>query len=345
MRRTKKADSIIGKSSMYNQVVRFPEQIEFALNSLIFDLKITKNVAICGMGTCSVAGEIVSDYMDGMGKACLPVIKGIELPKWVDSDTTVICISYSGNTQETLHIYRAAVRRGAQVVCITSGGALEDLCIKDGNTLLSMPGGFESRGALGYMIGFIASVLLNIGFLDSLSDFENALPAIKQYRDALIKSDDNEAFDIAKYSLGRIPIIYCFFNMRSVASRWKAQLNENSKLLSFSGTIPEFNHNELVGWTGDIKTEHFVPIIILDDGASKMLKYMVETPVGMLMDAGKDVYIFHIKGKNILEKTLKAVIAGDMVSLYLAHLTENDPANTDVVEQMKELIDKSKFEE
>ena len=343
MRRAKNFQSVIGETSMYRQAIRFPEQIEFALNTLVFNLKSTENVAICGMGTCSIAGEIVSDYMDGMGKACLPVIKGIELPKWVGSNTTVICISYSGNTQETLHIYRSAVRKGAQVVCITSGGMLEDLCIKDGNVLLSMPGGFESRGALGYMVGFIATILVNIGILDSIEDFENALPAIKSYRDSFIKTDDNEAFDIAKYCFGRIPIIYSFFNMRSVASRWKSQLNENSKLLSFSGTIPEFNHNELVGWTGDLKTEYFVPIIILDDGASKMLKYMVETPVGMLMEAGKDVYIFHINGKNILEKTLKAIIAGDLVSLYLAHLSKNDPANTDVVEQMKELIEKDQF--
>ena len=132
---------------MYPQVARLPEHIEFALNCMVFNLRNTSKAIVCGMGTCNIAGLVVSDYLDAMKSTPLPIAKGIDLPKWVDKDTTVIVVSYSGDTVETLHLYRAAVRAGAQVVCITSGGELEELCVKDENVMLSIPGGALSLHA------------------------------------------------------------------------------------------------------------------------------------------------------------------------------------------------------
>ncbi|MDD7424399.1 MAG: SIS domain-containing protein [Candidatus Methanomethylophilaceae archaeon] len=334
----KKANSVIAETKMFQQVVRLPEQIEFSLSSLMFGFRQTSKFAVCGMGTCSIAGEVVSDYMDNTGKSPISVIKGLELPKWVDYDTTAVVISYSGNTKETLHIYQAAVRSGAQVVCITSGGELESMCCKDGNVLMSMPYGFESRGALGYMIGYILVALQCCGLLESYSDFKNVLPLVKQYRDELISSDDNEPFAIAKAIGAKAPVVYSFFSMRSVATRWKAQFNENSKVLSFCGTLPEFNHNELVGWTADEMTSKFIPIVLMDDNASEMLKCMAETPVGMLMEEGMEVYVCHLRGRTHLENTLKSILAGDLTSLYLAYRRNVDAADTEVVNHVKDLL-------
>lgn len=316
---------IISGSSMYKQVVKLPEQIEFALNNMIFSIRPTSKAIICGMGTCAIAGMVVADYMDVMQKHPLPVAKGIELPKWVDSDTTAIVISYSGDTDETLKLYSDAFKSKAQIVCITSGGALEDLCIKNGNILLSIPGGFQSRGAIGYMIGYILLALNNIGLINCTADVIAALPGVKAHRTALMALEENEAPIIAKRIDRRIPAIYSFFTMKSVAYRWKAQLNENSKSLSFYGTMPEFNHNELMGWTVDEMARECIPIVIFDDDVSEMLKAMAETPIGMILDRGMEAYIYHVKGVNHLEKMLKAILTGDFVSLYLAHEYGMDP--------------------
>ncbi len=326
----KKNQSIIADTKMYPQVARLPEHIEFALNCMVFNLRNTSKAIVCGMGTCNIAGLIVSDYLDAMKKTPLPIAKGIDLPKWVDKDTTVIVVSYSGDTIETLRLYRAAVRCGAQVVCITGGGELEELCIKDDNVMLSIPGGFQSRGAIGYMIGYILLVLNNIGLLDNMEAIAETVKAVKTYRNGLVASDDNEAKIIAERIYGKVPSVYSFFNMRSVAYRWKSQLNENSKVLSFYGTMPEFNHNELMGWTNDVLIKDYLPVVIFDDGVSSMLKAMAETPIGMMMDKGINVYVYHVKGANILEKMLKAIITGDFVSLYLAHMNGVDPSSDEL---------------
>ena len=326
----RKYQSIISDTKMYPQAARLPEHIEFAMNCMVFNLRQTSKAIVCGMGTCNIAGQIVSDYLDAMKKTPLPMAKGIELPKWVDRDTTVIVISYSGNTAETLNLYRAAVRTGAQIVCITAGGQLEQMCVKDDNIMLSIPGGFQSRGAIGYMIGYILLTLNNIGLLDNTEEISETLKTVKAFRNDLIGSDDNEAKTIADRIYGKVPAIYSFFSMRSVAYRWKSQINENSKTLSFYGTMPEFNHNELMGWTNDEMIRDYIPVIIFDDGVSSMLKAMAETPIGMIMDRGINVYVYHLKGGNALEKMLKALIMGDFVSLYLAHLNGVDPSSDDI---------------
>ncbi len=312
--------------------------MESALSSIITDLKHTRKVAVCGMGTCSIAGEIISDYMDGMKGSPITVVKGVDLPKWVDSNTTVIVLSYSGNTKETINLYRAAVRKKAQVVCITSGGLLNDLCERDGNTLVRMVPGYHSRGALGFMIGYIAVVLVAIGLLDSLEDFNNAIPAVKEHRDTFADNEDNEAHHMSHIIDKKVPVIYTYFNMRSVGIRWKSQINENAKMMSFSGTIPEFNHNELVGWTED-NTDSFIPVVILDEDASPMLKCMADAPISMMIDKGSVIYKYHIKGKNILEKSLKAMVTGDFLSLYLAESRHENPLNSDAVDKIKEIIE------
>ncbi len=326
----RKYQSVIADTKMYPQVARLPEHIEFALNCMVFNLKSTSKAIVCGMGTCNIAGLIVSDYLDAMKKTPLPIAKGIDLPKWVDKDTTVIVVSYSGDTVETIRLYQAAVRSGAQVVVITAGGELEELCIKDDRVMLSIPGGFQSRGAIGYMIDYILLVLNNIGLLDNIDEISATLNAVKTYRNELVSSDDNEARLIAERIYGKVPSVYSFFSMRSVAYRWKSQLNENSKILCFHGTMPEFNHNELMGWTNDVMIKDYLPVVIFDDGVSSMLRAMAETPIGMMMDRGINVYVYHLKGMNILEKMLKAILTGDFVSLYLAHMNGVDPSTDDV---------------
>ena len=48
------------------------------------------------------------------------------LPAWTTPDTTVLCASYSGNTEETLAAYEAAGALGARRVVVTTGGKLAE---------------------------------------------------------------------------------------------------------------------------------------------------------------------------------------------------------------------------
>ena len=52
-----------------------------------------------------------------------------------------------------------------------------------------------------------------------------------------------------------------------VSSRWKTQINENSKSKAFVGSIPEVHHNEILSWDADLEgtKSNFVLILLRDD--------------------------------------------------------------------------------
>src|SRR4051812_5216730 len=64
------------------------------------DIGTVNALAICGMGGSGVGADLLPAVFD----LTLPVVpaKGYELPSWARANTGVVCVSYSGNTAETL---------------------------------------------------------------------------------------------------------------------------------------------------------------------------------------------------------------------------------------------------
>ena len=79
-------------------------------------------------------------------------VRGYGLPPWTTPDTTVLCASYSGETEETLACYEAAGALGARRIVATTGGRLAELARADGVGVIPIPGGFQPRAALAYLL-------------------------------------------------------------------------------------------------------------------------------------------------------------------------------------------------
>jgi glucose/mannose-6-phosphate isomerase len=308
-------------NTVFTDPADMPEQIGSALELHLKKIPKRSKVCICGVGASAMAGEIMSDFADASSNIPISVVKGMELPRWVDKDTAVIAMSYGGNTPETLALYDRALSRGCDIICITSNGGLKERALANGNPLIKMPAGLSPRGALGYMLGHTASVFEEMGICASRTELNSLLPSLRSFRDSITEDEkNNEAMMIARAIFGKIPVIYSLMNMRAAAIRWKMQINENSRMIAFYGTIPEFNHNEIVGWTEDQAKDEFIPIILCDDDSTDILKFMTETLSGTLQNFGIKPYEFRAEGSNDLEKTLISIIMGDFVSMYLAYL-------------------------
>ncbi|MCL1984349.1 MAG: bifunctional phosphoglucose/phosphomannose isomerase [Methanomassiliicoccaceae archaeon] len=309
------------RTIIFNDPTDMPEQIEVALNFPMINIPKRSKVCICGMGASAMAGEIMSDFADESSSVPITVVRNAELPKWVDEDTAVIVMSYAGDTPETLALYDQALVRGCGIVCITSGGKLMKRAEAEGSALIEVPPGLLTRGALGYMLGCTASVFEEMGICGSRTELNKMLPSLKEFRDSLTDDGaENEAMVIARTISEKIPVIYSLVNMRAAAIRWKMQINENSRMMAFCGTIPEFNHNEIMGWTEDKISGEFIPIIICDNDPADVLKFMTETLCRVLKSNGINPYIFKVKGSSDLEKNLISIILGDLVSIYLAYM-------------------------
>jgi glucose/mannose-6-phosphate isomerase len=328
----------ISKSVIFKQINGIPEQIEVALASPIGKIRKSKRVCICGMGASALAGDVISDYVDESSDTSVYVVRGIELPGWVDNITTVIAMSYSGNTKEVLLAYEDARSRGSNIICITSGGELKRRCGINKNTLVEVPSGLVSRGAFGFLLGYLAVVLSDMGICKAAEDLDTLIPKLKKHRDDLIRPENKQVEDIASMLLNRIPVIYGLANMRSSAIRWKTQINENSKSISFYGSLPEFNHNEIVGWTVDKKNTMFMPVILYDDDASDVIRQMIDTSIDILQDEELKLVAYHVSGSNNLEKNLKCIMLGDFVSLQLAYLCSTDPGTDTAVTNVNSFV-------
>jgi len=326
------------RSIVYGPVAELPEQIEESLNINISELPATRRICICGMGASALAGEVFSDYIDGSSDIPLSVIRGIELPGWVSKGTTVIALSYSGNTEETIIAYEEARSRGCDMICITSGGELGMRCVSNHTPVIELPPGLLPRNAFGYLLGSLAAILEKMNVSDAAANLRRLIPELKRYRDARTSDDDCVVKDISMMLMHKIPVIFSLANMRSSAIRWKTQINENSKFLSFCGSLPEFNHNEIVGWTGDAKNNIFMPVVLYDDNASNVVRWMIDAASDVLRDRKIRTVTYHIGGSNNLEKNLKCIILGDLVSVYLADLIGSNPIAKDRAEDQDSLI-------
>ena len=64
----------------------------------------------------------------------------------------VLCADYSGETEETLACYSRRVRWAPGAPSWTTGGRLAEMARADGVPVIPLPGGFQPRAAVAYMI-------------------------------------------------------------------------------------------------------------------------------------------------------------------------------------------------
>lgn len=324
---------------MANEIYHFVDDLRTATESSITINADFNRIIICGMGGSAIGGDIIRDCVIKDVKIPIAVQRFPELPKWVDSKTFVIISSYSGNTSETLSMYRQAAERDCRIVIITSGGELETLGNERGDILIKMECGFQPRSALGLSMGHLAVIIDALCGTRCAQDIQRFLPALYKLREKLI-GDKSDARKIAARINGRIPIIYSTAGIYASAMRWKSQINENSKTMAFAGSVPEFNHNEIAGWSEGELRNKCVPIFLYESSAHRAIRKMADASMTSLKRYGQDVQIIRIKGKTPLQRTLRAVMIGDYVSLYLADLQGVDPMDVKSINEFKSRLDK-----
>ena len=83
-------------------------------------------VVIGGMGGSAIAGDLVADLAALQRTVPVVVARSFHLPFALDRRSLFISCSYSGNTRETLSLFRQAIADGAQVLAVTAGGTLAE---------------------------------------------------------------------------------------------------------------------------------------------------------------------------------------------------------------------------
>jgi glucose/mannose-6-phosphate isomerase len=291
------------------------------------------------MGGSAAAGDLVAAAYAAEAPVSLSVRRGYTLPAWVGRDTLVICLSYSGDTEETLAAHDEAAARGSRIVTISAGGQLASRAAQGGAAHLAVaPGAPKPRAALGSLTGAAVGALVAAGVLEESSEeIEETAAALPTDRlDAGIVTGGNRAKQIAGFVGSRIPVVWGSEGVSWPAAwRWKCAFNENAKIPAFASSLPELNHHEVVGWTKG-HTDAFCLVVLREPGEHPTVQARLDATLPEIRDA--DVEVLEIRsegGSSPLARGLELMLVGDLASAYHAIGRGIDPAPIEAIARVK----------
>ncbi len=327
---------------MNNLILKFPSQLKEAVD--IGERAIIRphhfqihNVIMCGMGGSGMGGKYVSDLIAAECKCPFIINHTYTLPAYTDKHSVVIISSYSGNTEETIECLEQAKQSGAKIICITSGGKILQTAKSLDYDFIELPTGWPSpRACLGFSLTAQIFALQYLGLIS-----RNIIDHLKIAADLLLFEQEDimgKAEKIAQLIHNKIPVIYSSDRTESAALRWRQQINENSKMLSWHHTIPEMNHNELVGWKS--KHEDVAVIFLRYKDDLKRNQVRMDLTKQIISQRASTVIEIHAKGQSLAEKLMYITHLGDWVSWFLAQTNHQDASEIEVIDFLKSALAK-----
>lgn len=345
----------IDKSDMLGHLVKTPDYCLDAIkraNQTDVPAKVKpNNVVIIGMGGSAIGGEILKAWLREELSIPIEVSRDYTLPAYVNKDTLIFAISYSGNTEETLSAFLTAVSRKCMIIAITSGGQLGALCNKLQVPYVPLPVNLPPRAAVPYLFFPLPILMKKLGILTNIEDeIEKVISILRKVGRANLPSVptvDNKAKKLAQELMGTIPVVYGFRQYCAIAHRLKTQFNENSKIFSRYDVFPELNHNETVGWEAPEKLiKNYSVILIRDPAEPPEIRNRIETTSSLVFSRAKKVLEITAEGEGKLIKMFSVLCIGDFASIYLAILQNKDPTPVKIIDRVKsELAKKTNMKE
>lgn len=352
----------IDKSNMRKVLLDFPRQLETSL-SLSQNIKVEgifDNIIICGLGGSALAGEILICWQNNLNKRSdlLPPVyihRDYNLPILAGKKSLIICISYSGNTEETVSAAEEGIRRNLKIIGIATGGKLEDLCKNHNIPFVKIPSGIQPRQAVGYLFVSLVKILSDSKLIE---DPTKEILETAEKLNQITLEQENEGKKLAKYLVNHTPIIYSSNKFKSLARIWKIDFNENSKIPAFYNYFPELNHNEMVGFTKEENLDKFAILILRDKREyhrnlkrMELFSQLIEDKYynflqekakkeGLRIKARSICRFIEIKEGSVLFKIFSNLLLANWVSYYLALEYKTDPTPVKIVEEFKKKLGK-----
>jgi glucose/mannose-6-phosphate isomerase len=337
----------VDASDQLGDILGMPEQLRDALwrveSANLQPHDSPAGLIVAGMGGSGIGGVLSRAVLGDRASRPIVMTRGYALPPWTTPDTTVLCASYSGDTEETLAAFEAAGALGAQRIVATTGGKLADAARADDVPVVPLPGGFQPRAAVAYSLVVALEVACVCGASERL---HSEIDVAAHRAEALVgawgpeSSEDSLAKSLARGLHGTVPQIAGAGLTAPIAYRWKTQLNENAKVPAFASDLPELDHNEIVGWEGAKALGPFSAVFLDDSDLHPRIRQRIELTRGLIASRGMATYRVDSLGETRMERLVSLVLLGDLMSLYLAVLRGVDPSVVEVIDHLKQALDR-----
>lgn len=318
------------------------EQANFKVEiiNIISSQRTINNIVVAGMGGSALAAILLKTWLKSELKIPMEVVRTYDLPAYVDQNTLVVASSYSGNTEETVNCLDQAVAKGANVVIIASGGKLNEYATEHNIMHVQLPSSFQPRMAVIYNLCALVSLLANFGVVD-----DNKINEITKTSEWLkiesakwassVMTENNYAKQLAMQAVGKTAIFYGGTLTAPVSYKWKISFNENAKNMAFCNELPEYNHNELLGWTSHPIEKPFAVFDIISKLEHPRILKRFEITDRLLSGMRPKAIAINLSGETAIQQLLWGSILADFVSIYVAILNGVNPTPVPIIEKLK----------
>jgi glucose/mannose-6-phosphate isomerase len=340
----------IDPENMHGAIMSFPDQLHQAealvdqVNWTAFKPTTPAGIAVCGMGGSAIGGDLVRSYWEPESAIPMIVIRQEQLPAAVNRFWLIVASSYSGNTTETLAATQEAASRGCRILALTTGGKLKELAEIHGWPLITLPTGHAPRAALGYSFGPLMLSLAHWGVTpDHAIALRQAADFLKVRAKNLVNGEPGEidlANQVDRQLKDRmITVLGTAGTTDVIAYRIACQLCENSKALAVSATLPEWNHNGIVGFNAAADKKGHAVVLLVDPDDSPIAKRRQAWVARLCLLLEVPLVTLQAAGSNRLQRMLSLVQEGDFLSYHLAVASGQDPTPIAAINNLKAYLE------
>lgn len=307
-----------------------------------------RSIVICGLGGSAIGADLAAAYVAPSLSLPVTVHRDYGLPAFVKGkETLVICSSHSGNTEETLDSFRAALKNGCSIVAITTGGKLEKLAGEKKLPVWRFSHKGQPRAAVGFSFGLLLGLFARLNFIpDPSNDLSEAVAAMKKSQEHLradVPVASNPAKRYAGQLMGRWVTVMGSNMLAPVARRWKGQINEIAKAGANFEFLPEADHNTLAGTINpqQVLNAHTMTMFLRAPSDHPRNRLRSDLTRQTFMLEGMNTDFVDARGESALAHIWTLILFGDYMAYYLAMGYGVDPTPVDALVAFKEAMARS----
>lgn len=306
-----------------------------------------KKIVFTGMGGSGLAARLAIGLTKKTSRVPLQIISDYTLPNYIDNETLLIAISYSGVTEETIETFIEGFKRNARLIAFGTGEKLENLARKyqvpffrHQHNICKAP-----RLAISRHFGAILAILNKFGvseingrdILKTIALLENTYSS-SWSKD--IPTENNLAKKIAREAFDKIPIIWASDHLEEMAHGFKSFFNENSKSMSYFEPLPEMNHKSLAGCEFPkplVKNIYHLFLASQFSHPQNQKRIKITAEFFKKRKYATEIISF-FEAQTPLTEVILSLSLGCFISFYLSALYGIDPTPVEAVQEFKEKL-------
>jgi glucose/mannose-6-phosphate isomerase len=330
--------------NMLGEIDNLPKQLQSAWElggqPPLPDSQGVTRILISGMGGSAIGADLLTAYLAPTCQIPVIVHRDYSLPAWAHgSETLVIASSHSGDTEETLAVFDAAIQAGCRLLAVCTGGELEQRAMAQHVPVWKFNHSGQPRAAVGFSFGLLLAASARMGLIPNPEkDLLEAVAGMLSQQETLhahVPVVQNPAKRMAGQLVGRWVNVYGSGILAPVARRWKGQINEIAKAGAGFELLPEADHNALAGLENPELLMRTITLFLCAPSDHPRNQLRTDLTRQGFMIAGLNTDVYNANGESRLAHLWTALHFGDYMAYYLAMAYGMDPTPVEALQNLK----------